>query len=73
MIGTTEAAEILKVCPRRVRVLCDQGRIPGAIPVGKTWTVPDNPVVIKTAGYRPSKIEMTEPPKPKKKKGAKKK
>jgi excisionase family DNA binding protein len=58
MIGTTEAATLLGVSARRVRVLCDQGRIPGAKLVGKTWTLPNSPVVNQADIIRPSKIKM---------------
>lgn len=60
MISTTEAAKKLNVVPRRVRVLCEQGRIKGAKKVGRNWTVPDEPKVIQADRVRPSKIEMQE-------------
>ena len=69
MIGTTTAAEILNVSTRRIRVLCEQGRIPGAELVGKTWTLPDDPKVIAAVRERPGVIEMKA--KPKKRKGKK--
>lgn len=63
MIGTTEAEKKLKVSARRIRVLCEQGRIPGAKMVGKTWTLPDNPRVVEAGRSRPGVIKMKRKPK----------
>ena len=35
-----EAAGFLKISPRRVRVLCEQGRIEGAVKTGRDWNIP---------------------------------
>ena len=59
MIGTEEAGKILGVIARRVRVLCAQGRIPGAQRIGNSWMCPNNPKVIEAKHPRPSKIAMT--------------
>ena len=32
-----QAAELWGISPRRVALLCAQGRIPGAVKAGKTW------------------------------------
>lgn len=70
MIGTKEAAKKLnEISERRLRVLCADGRVPGAKLIGKTWMLPDDPVVLAKGRTRPSKIEMTEPKKKRKKKG----
>lgn len=45
MINTKTAAEKFGITPRRVRVLCEQGRIRGAKKIGRDWTIPDNPVI----------------------------
>ena len=58
MIGTTEAALKLNVTARRVRVLCEQGRIKGVERVGNSWAIPENPVVLTADRVRPSKIKM---------------
>jgi hypothetical protein len=58
MIGTTEAAKKLNVTPRRVRALCEQGRIKGIERVGNTWTIPNKPIVLSAGRIRPSKIKM---------------
>lgn len=39
-IGTKEAAEKWRMSERRVRVLCHNGKIDGAILEGKTWRIP---------------------------------
>lgn len=50
MISTTTAAIILGVTPRRVQVLCQQRRIPGARRHFRGWLLPDEPTV--TPGMR---------------------
>ncbi|WP_195199889.1 helix-turn-helix domain-containing protein [Faecalispora jeddahensis] len=39
-----EAAEKWAITPRRVQVLCAQGKIPGAVRFGVTWAIPKNAV-----------------------------
>lgn len=39
-VGTTQAAELLKITPARVRYLLAQGRVKGAYKVGKIWVIP---------------------------------
>lgn len=39
-ITAKEAAEKWAITPRRVQVLCTQGKIPGAIRFGVTWAIP---------------------------------
>lgn len=58
LISVPAAAEKLKVSDRRVRVLCVQGRIPGAVKIGRDWLLPDKPVVIAADRRRPGKITM---------------
>lgn len=41
-LTTAEAAEKWNISRRRVNVLCDQGRIEGAIQKGKIWLIPDS-------------------------------
>lgn len=40
MIGTTQAARLLKICTQRVRQLLYEGRIVGAKKVGRFWQIP---------------------------------
>ena len=39
-ISAAEAAKKWGLTPRRVQVLCAQGRIPGLERLGKTWAIP---------------------------------
>lgn len=41
-ISVREAAERWEMTPRRVQVLCNDGRIDGAQRVGNVWTIPEN-------------------------------
>lgn len=41
-ISVREAAERWGMTPRRVQVLCNEGRIDGAQRVGNVWTIPEN-------------------------------
>ena len=47
-VGTTEAANLLKISPRRLRVLLAEGRVYGAYKSGKFWFIPlhnDLPII----------------------------
>ncbi|MEB3283605.1 MAG: DNA-binding protein, partial [Lyngbya sp.] len=37
IVGTTEAAQILKISTARLRVLLSEGRVEGAYKTGKMW------------------------------------
>ena len=41
-LTTSETAEKWNITRRRVNVLCDEGRIEGAIQKGKIWLIPDD-------------------------------
>ncbi len=41
-LTTNEAAEKWEITRRRVNVLCDEGRIDGAIKKGKIWLIPES-------------------------------
>ena len=43
VISVVAAAALLGVCPKRVRVLCSEGRIYGAYKVGRDWLIPVDP------------------------------
>lgn len=58
MISLTFAASLLGVSTRRLRTLCEAGRVPGATKVGRVWILPDAPVVTKAERTRPGKIDM---------------
>ncbi|MEB3281964.1 MAG: DNA-binding protein, partial [Lyngbya sp.] len=40
VVGTTEAARILKISTARLRVLLSEGRVEGAYKTGKMWLIP---------------------------------
>ncbi len=40
MIGTTKAAELLNISPRRLRYLLAQNRVYGAFKLGRNWAIP---------------------------------
>ena len=40
IVGTTEAAQILKITSARLRVLLIEGRVKGAYKTGKIWLIP---------------------------------
>ena len=58
MIGTTQAAALKNVSPRRIKALCLQGRIPSARRAGRVWIMPEDFKVVEAKVVRPSKIEM---------------
>lgn len=41
-LSVTQTAEKWDMTPRRVQVLCNEGRISGAQRVGSVWTIPEN-------------------------------
>lgn len=57
MIDTKQAGEKLgDISARRVRALCNEGRIPGAVKHGRDWMLPDNPTVLPATRTRPGKV-----------------
>ena len=43
-----EKAEEWGITPRRVQILCGEGRVEGAVRVGRAWVIPDKriPIII---------------------------
>ncbi len=41
-LTTSEVAERWGITTRRVVVLCQEGRIPGAVQKSRVWLIPDN-------------------------------
>ena len=41
-ISSKEASEKWEISDRRIRVLCSEGRIEGALKIGRNWSVPDD-------------------------------
>jgi hypothetical protein len=58
MKSVTQAAKLLGVSARRMRVLCAQDRVSGAQKVGGMWVLPDNPRVSPAGRVRPGKIKL---------------
>ncbi len=57
-LTTSEVAKKWDITRRRVNVLCDEGRVEGAIQKGKIWLIPDSaikPVDKRTTRYENSK------------------
>ena len=60
-IGTLKAATAVGLSQDRIRVLCVNGLIPGAVKVAKTWLVPKNFTITRT-GTRGPKSAITGSP-----------
>lgn len=41
-LSITQTAERWGISPRRIQILCSEGRIPTAIRLGRTWGIPDD-------------------------------
>lgn len=52
-ISVSEAAGKWKISERRIRVLCSEGRIEGAVKIGRSWSIPD--IAIKPVDGRERK------------------
>lgn len=51
-LTTIELSEIWNITPRRIGVLCSEGRIKGAIKKGKTWLIPSDAMKPSDARYK---------------------
>ena len=40
LMTTMEAAKLWGITTRRVQILCDKGKVKGAIRMGRTWIIP---------------------------------
>jgi hypothetical protein len=62
IVGTTDAAKILKISTGRLRVLLMAGRVEGAYKSGKMWLMPlfnGKPIIqrkVGGVGFRPAKL-----------------
>lgn len=54
-LSTFEAAEKWGLLPRRVGVLCNENRIPGAQRAGSRWIIPEDAVKPKDARIKSGK------------------
>jgi hypothetical protein len=59
-ITVQQAEKKLSIKPRRIRALCEQGRIVGAEKVGRDWVLPDSPVISPASNPRPGKAPIGE-------------
>ena len=51
-LSTTQASKKWVISPRRIQVLCAEGRIPGVFRVGNTWAIPEEAQKPKDARIR---------------------
>ena len=40
LMTASEAAELWGISTRRVQILCDKGKVKGAVRMGRTWIIP---------------------------------
>ena len=40
LMTTTEAAKLWGISTRRAQILCDKGKVNGAVRMGRTWIIP---------------------------------
>ena len=50
--GLYDSERSSEITPRRVQVLCAQGKIPGAVRFGVTWAIPKDAVKPKDGRYK---------------------
>ncbi len=43
-LSTTQTAEKWHISARRIQILCNEGRIEGAVKAGANWIIPDDAV-----------------------------
>ncbi len=55
-ISVVEASDKWKISARRIRVLCSEGRVEGAVKIGRSWSIPSD--VTKPADGREGKRKM---------------
>jgi hypothetical protein len=58
-ITAQQAAEKWGISDRRVRVLCAEGKIPGAVKLGKSYQIPKNSEKPANSGGRPGKADAS--------------
>ena len=62
-LSVKQTSERWGISPRRIQILCKEGRVPDAFIIGNTWAIPDNAekpkdARIKTGRYIKSKITI---------------
>ena len=41
-LSVPQTAERRGISPRRIQILCNEERIPGAVRIGRSWAIPDD-------------------------------
>ena len=41
-LSVAQTAERWGISPRRIQILCNEERIPGAVRTGRSWAIPDD-------------------------------
>ena len=41
-LSVAQTAERWGTSPRRIQILCNEERIPGAVRIGRSWAIPDD-------------------------------
>lgn len=41
-LSVTQTSERWGISPRRIQILCNEERVPGAIRIGRLWAIPDD-------------------------------
>lgn len=41
-LSVAQTAERWGISPRRIQILCNEERIPGAVRIGRSWAIPDD-------------------------------
>jgi len=62
LMTTSEAAELWNITTRRVQVLCDRGKVQGAVRMGRTWIIPrgtPKPIDGRTREAKKSNMKLT--------------
>ena len=54
-LSTTQASEKWGISPRRIQILCSEGRIPGVFRIGNTWAIPEDAEKPKDARIKSGK------------------
>ena len=54
-LTTVEMSEKWNISPRRIGMLCAEGRIAGAVKKGKTWLIPEHTEKPLDARYKKNK------------------
>ena len=61
LMTTMEAAELWGITTRRVQILCDNGKVNGAVRMGRTWIIPrgiPKPIDGRTKAAKSQKQEL---------------